>query len=517
MTAETLYNGIRLPTDWPPPNRPITYEPMLVPYLASPPDVIPIDVGRQLFVDDFLVERTTLTRRHHKAVYVPGNPVLRPDRPWETAAMAFSDGVWYDPADGLFKVWYLSRLSEATCHATSADGIHWDKPALDVVPGTNIVDRGNRDSGTVWLDLFESDPARRYKMFYYPWDGPHVSIGNPYSVFFSADGIHWGARAGTTGSTGDRSTVFFNPFRKVWVYSIRDYAPDGIGRYRRYWECKDPLAGAKWERGEPGFWIGADRLDPSRPDLGGVAPELYNLDAVAYESLMVGLFDVWYGQPDDRAKPNELYVGFSRDGYHWDRPRRKPLVGVSERYGDWNWANVQSAGGCLLVVRDKLYFYVSGRSGERGSKSSGTCTTGLATLRRDGFTSMGAGREPGELTTRKVRFGGERLFVNVDAAGGELAVEVLDAEGRVVPPLTRENCEPICVDSTIQPITWRGSENLSAVAGKPVRFRFHLRNGSLYAFWVSPDASGASHGHVAAGGPGLTGPLDTVGTAAYEV
>ena len=47
-----------------------------------------------------------------------------------------------------------------------------------------------------------------------------------------------------------------------------------------------------------------------------------------------------------------------------------------------------------------------------------------------------------------------------------------------------------------------------------VRFRFHLRNGELYAFWVSPEASGASHGYVAAGGPGFTGMTDTVGARA---
>ena len=39
----------------------------------------------------------------------------------------------------------------------------------------------------------------------------------------------------------------------------------------------------------------------------------------------------------------------------------------------------------------------------------------------------------------------------------------------------------------------------------------HLRGGRLYAFWVSPAASGASHGYVAAGGPGFKGPTDTVG------
>src|SRR5947199_97809 len=44
----------------------------------------------------------------------------------------------------------------------------------------------------------------------------------------------------------------------------------------------------------------------------------------------------------------------------------------------------------------------------------------------------------------------------------------------------------------------------TAAAGKPIKFRFHLKNAKLYAFWVSGQESGASQGYVAAGGPGLT-------------
>jgi hypothetical protein len=61
-----------------------------------------------------------------------------------------------------------------------------------------------------------------------------------------------------------------------------------------------------------------------------------------------------------------------------------------------------------------------------------------------------------------------------------------------------------------------GQKDLSSLVGRSVRFRFHLRSGRLYSFWVTPDSSGASHGYVAAGGPGFTGPLDTVGAAAIE-
>ena len=184
---------------------------------------------------------------------------------------------------------------------------------------------------------------------------------------------------------------------------------------------------------------------------------------------------------------------------------------VSERHGDWNWGNVQSAGGCCLIVGDRLHFYCSGRAGIQGKSTSGVCTTGLATLRRDGFASMDAGEQPGTLTTRPLRFRGRHLFVNVDNPKGELRVEVLDDQGRVIKPFTRENCVPVHVDRTSQAVQWREVTDLGAVRDRPVKLRFTLTNGRLYAFWVSPEATGASHGYVAAGGPGFKGPTDTVG------
>ncbi len=56
-----------------------------------------------------------------------------------------------------------------------------------------------------------------------------------------------------------------------------------------------------------------------------------------------------------------------------------------------------------------------------------------------------------------------------------------------------------------------GRDGSGRAGGKPVRFRFHLTSGRLYAFWVSPETSGASQGYVAAGGPGFTGATDTTG------
>ena len=77
--GETLYNGIQLPRIWPPHAADFSADPVTPPYLVSPLKLIPIDVGRQLFVDDFLIEKTTLKRTHHLAEYHKDTPVLRPD------------------------------------------------------------------------------------------------------------------------------------------------------------------------------------------------------------------------------------------------------------------------------------------------------------------------------------------------------------------------------------------------------------------------------------------------------
>ena len=74
--GEVLYNGIRLPSPWPPRLKEVPRDPVVPAYLTAPPAVIPIDVGRQLFVDDFLVATSTLTRTHHLPTYHARSPVL---------------------------------------------------------------------------------------------------------------------------------------------------------------------------------------------------------------------------------------------------------------------------------------------------------------------------------------------------------------------------------------------------------------------------------------------------------
>ena len=501
----TLPNGIQLPAEWPPRRDSLPYEPMAVPYLTAPPEVIPIDLGRQLLVDDFLIAESNLARIHHQAKYYEGNPVLEPDQPWETkdggaAAMTFSDGVWYDPRDRLFKLWYMAGYWGGLAYAYSEDGIRWTKPKLKVKPGTNIVLDVPRGSTTVWLDHEETLPARRFKLFRQRPTKPPT-----FDIWFSPDGIQWTLQDVVSGTGKDRSTLFRNPFRKVWVFSLKD--DNRNGRIRRYHEAADILEGNRWSKQQANPWVGADCLDPQRDDFRRGA-HLYNLDGVAYESLILGFFTIWRGQTKggERAKPNEVLVGYSRDGFHWHRPDRRALIPVSERKGDWNWGNVQSTGGCTLIVKDELYCYVSGRSGGSAGADSGICRTGLAKLRRDGFVSLRADEREGTLTTRPVRFSGRHLFVNAKA--GAVRAELLETNGQVIQPYSRANAVAFSGDSTRTRLEWKGAADVAAAAGRPVRIRFYVERGDLYSFWVSAKESGASGGYVAAGGPGLAGLVD---------
>jgi hypothetical protein len=554
--GELLYNGIRLPKEWPPvakekPTAETVHKIRPIPYLQNPSAVIPIDVGRQLFVDDFLIEKTSLIRTFHYAEKYARNPILKPETPLEMnggdmpCATLFNDGVWFDPNDKLFKMWYHAGWFDGIGYATSKDGLAWQRENLDVVSGTNRIlpkeGHGQRDGCAVWLDSFATDSKQRFKMFLF--ERPDEKFGG--QIFTSSDGTHWDGPT-RTHWVGDNTTIFYNPFRKKWVYSIRNTL---FGRARMYREHDDLLQGAQWKVNEAVQWAVADELDRPDPKIlammpgeeqikkeaetsgksveeltkqyrfdYGDPPQLYNLDAVPYESIMLGMFGILRG-PSNKIcgtlkipKLTELALGYSRDGFHWHRPDHTPFLAGTQKPGDWDRAYLHSATSICAVVGDKLYFFYGAFSGESpklGGHIYAGGATGVAFLRRDGFVSMDAGETTGTLTTRPVKFDGRHLFVNVDAPKGELRAEVLDESGNVISPFSAENSLVVAKDSTRVQMNWNGASDLTMLAGRSVKFRFHLRSGQLYAFWVSPDASGASRGYLAAGGPEFSGPMDT--------
>ena len=550
--GETLPNGIVLPHEWPPriggdagkpPLETFSKpgDPPALPYLKTKPAVIDTDLGRQLFVDDFLIAETTLQRVWHQPVKSDANPVLKPEKPWELGttrtpmAAPFSDGCFYDPQTKRFMLWYSSGWYDSTALAVSRDGLQWERPEFDVFPGTNKVmlrdnDDWRRDTVSIWLDHESARPDERFKATMFCRRGAlgtKLDNDNPGLLLLaSSDGIHWTLR-GQTKHSKDNTTMFYNPFRKVWIFSHRIHIKHDDGRYERaraYWETKDffSAAGEEMKKKPPVYWMSEQPGDlREKPKQASAAIELgnstlaqiYKIDATPYESLMLGLFEILSGPTNDecaaegKPKRTDLQLAFSRDGFHWSRPR-ETFIGGTGKSGDWDRGYISSVGGGCLIVGDELLFPYGAFAGDPvntdkyyvwgGLYANGA--TGIAKLRRDGFASM---RGPGVLTTEQVRFSGKHLFVN---AKGSLRAEVLDANGKPIAGLTPADCIPFTGDSTRAHLNWKG--DLASQAGKTVRIRFHLAEGDLYAFWISSDESGSSGGYVAGGGPEFNGGRD---------
>ncbi len=537
--GEVLYNGIVLPKIWPPYLDANSPTPPEIPYLKKRPAVVPIDIGRQLFVDDFLIEQTTLTREFHTPKKYEGNPVLKPETELEkkstygdcAVAAPLGGSVWWNPEKQFFEIWYEAGHVTNLAYATSKDGLNWERPQLDVFPGTNKILEQAPDSWSVVRDWRAVNPDEKYKLL---MRGPDMDIRRSIA-YTSPDGIHWNKRA-LGGFSGDRVTFFYNPFRQKWVYSLRWGVPIA-GRVRAYWESDDFLRGAQWLPNQPVFWARTDTLDKQILPGAKAKPQMYNLDACAYESLMLGFFQLHYG-PDNNScaaqgvpKITGLNFAYSRDGFHWDRPDRELAIASTQKNGDWDRGYVQSVGNICAVMGDKLVIYYTAFAGDENKKWDSSAkdkltamfasgmhqngAMGVAFLRRDGFASMNA-QAQGTLLTRPVVFTGKHLFVNLEAPQGELLAQLVGMDGKPVAPFTFENCEPLTGDTVFGQIKWKDGSDLSALAGRALRFEFKLKNAKLYAFWVSRDESGRSDGYVAGGGPGFTCDTDTVGKAVLK-
>ena len=500
---EKLYNNILMPDI-----RGIS-DPQNVPYLEKPPEVIDITVGRQLFVDDFLIEETDLKPEYHKAEKWTGNPVLYAQMPWEKetlpCACPKSGGVWYDEEDKIFKMWYEGGFLKNMCYAESKDGIHWERPDLDgsgknvILPYTGFNDDKHEffsenylrpDSTAVFID-YECSKDEKYKLFL---RGPGGEF--PGIVAVSADGIHFEKFTATSPDVYDRSTIFYNPFRKKWVFSIRY---PWHSRARNYVECDNLLKGAAWDKEEVHNWMCCDNLDLPMPYIRESA-ELYNVDCVGYESIMVGLFQILYGplnvlcEEYGVPKVTELMPMYSRDGFHFSRPCRKSFLNASIHEGAWDRGYVQSVGGICIIHGDELWIYYSAFGGDTNkvgvpwTQNGMYCNgaTGLAKLRRDGFVSMNGS---GTLTTRLFECHGKRdFYIN---AVGTVSVELLSADGTLL-----ARSEEFHGDSTAYKMNF-GDFDVSTLNNAPFRLRFHV-SGKLYSFGLA-DENGDFGGAHAAG------------------
>ena len=524
--------------------------------ISTSSSVHDISLGRQLFVDNFLMESAAGVVRHWNRPVKRDDPVVWPGLPGAVPRVtdlatpddppnltcATDGGLWWDPTRRKFRLWYNVDWLGDICYAESADGLAWEFPDLGIVPGTNRLFASDViDSWCVTPNYAADNPYADWKL--------HISSPGGYvddRLWESADGIHF-SPLGLAGLSGDRSTCYYDPFRREWVFSLRDYR-EGIGRSRRrftshrfggdqcHWKWPARPDGRDFvqpkaceDAPEPEEWLAA---------ICGQGRSLYSFNAVAYESVMLGVAEILSGPPGDNPecekaglpKQTGLHFCFSRDGKTFI-PREAPDI-APEGWGSgkWDTGYLSPTGGVCIIKDERLWFYYSGLRGDGlrpsqnadGSvipgrerpRTKGTYVNGsigLATLRRDGFAGMVADAR-GEIETKPLVFDGGHLFVNAECRFGSLAAEILGVDGKPLPGFSAADCAPFRhADSTKAELRFAGGD-LAALAGRPVCFRFLLHCATLYSFWVSPSAQGESRGYVAAGGPAYPGLRDLTKT-----
>ena len=104
--------------------------------------------------------------------------------------------------------------------------------------------------------------------------------------------------------------------------------------------------------------------------------------------------------------------------------------------------------------------------------------------------SLDGGAVEGSVLTKPLLWKGDTLWINADASGGELRVEVLDSSGKLLDrKYSHAKAIPVDADGVRLPVRWKTGADLRELQGETIRLRFWLRRARLYAFWTENDVS----------------------------
>ena len=515
-----------------------------------------VDGTKQLFIDDHcLAELRGVRKQLNGPRKHPGNPVLTRTEPWEEVYVSLYGNVIYDEREGLFQMWYSSRFLtdggtkkvNCVCHATSRDGIDWQRTPVNRLEYegmglSNAVLVGQYIGPTVFYTPDDPDPQRRYRMFVFM--GPELLgvlgvTGEPerktpfrsgYGVLFSPDGLRWTEYENNpVVQGGDISTCSYNPFTKEYVAFPKVHRADG-GMFRRCvgvtasedfitWGVHRAMADIILSADEEDDARVGERLARFRPILRYDEPSYYRADMYGMTGLhlendlhlgFIWLFDRSAARPKEQGGneegPINIQLAYSRDPnpygfWHRAADRQDFLSCGSE--GDYD-AGMVIMSHTIIEVGDELWFYYTGFDGghaaaeeaerpeavrrqlpkPRSKIPCGGPSLNLATLRRDGFVSLDAIYPAGSAVTKLLTFTGRHLELNADAENGWIRVEIVDAHGEPIAGFAKDDCVPFDTDDIRGTVRWKTGDSLAALAGKAVRFIFHMQSAKLYAFRI---------------------------------
>ena len=460
------------------------------------------------------------------------------DRPWEycgagmTRRIHLYGTVLYDDLMGKYRMWYMGRMGphwrfpagnyqipglyiprtderpfhcngvthdrhgralqnndrgDLTLYAESDDGLAWVKPNLGIFtfngsPDNNIV--WDLHGASVFIDRAEPDAEKRYKAI-----GQTRSSDPPgmqLHLYYSGDGFVWTPAPhnpvmDTTpepGRWGPTHYMGWDPIRKVYAVHIENCLHRACPLGQRIVGRAESLDLKNWSQPQ-------NILLPDERD--HVDTEFYNFPVVAYEGVYIALPWIF------RTTNNLHYptLAFSRNGVHYERKFREPLV----RNGDHGSFDEVSIYCSAPILHDgKVWIYYTGANW-RGPQQlfyageSAIRAPGLATLPEDGFVSIDAGKlRPGILLTHPFSFEGTTLAVNLEAAPhnygagrAEVKVEILDHQVQPLSGFSLDQSDPLTTTGTHQ-ASWQGRSDLSELAGRSIQLRFWIRNAKLYSF-----------------------------------
>jgi hypothetical protein len=169
-----------------------------------------------------------------------------------------------------------------------------------------------------------------------------------------------------------------------------------------------------------------------------------------------------------RGSSTDILFMSTRDGVNFNRPINDAFIrpGLNPE----NWGNRANYTAYQIVPTSdtEMSIYVSGRR--------------RYTLRIDGFISVNAPQQGGELITKPLTFAGSKLMINYStSAGGQIKVEIQDAPGKPIDDYSLDQADPIIGDRIEQVVLWKGRSDVSRLAGETVRLRFVMEDADLYS------------------------------------
>jgi hypothetical protein len=170
-------------------------------------------------------------------------------------------------------------------------------------------------------------------------------------------------------------------------------------------------------------------------------------------------------------------LAWSRDGGRWMRDYETEIFFEPDP-NPAAWDHAHAWIDALVPMGDEVFLYYGGyRYGHKIFTDRGI---GLVRLPRDRYVAREAGAEGGVLRTPTVVFDAGALTLNVDAAGGEIRLQILDANGSPLPGFTYADCRPVAGDFLDAPISC--TRPFDELRGLPVQLEFTLRYARLFAF-----------------------------------